>query len=139
MPGRSFAYSVEAPVLRDLHSSFIMSNNTNDGTNSPSNSNIDNSLEAHLNSLLSNSSLDDSNGTDDLTEILARLESADGIASGVEGRLDELLETLDNLLISMETRDGETMPENERTMTIEAEQVAVIATESNPSGPAFGR
>lgn len=116
-----------------------MSNNTNDGTNSPSNSNIDDSLEAHLNALLSNSSLDDSNGTDDLTEILARLESADGIASGVEGRLDELLGTLDNLLTSMETRDDETMPENERTMTIEAEQVAVIATESNPSGPALGR
>ncbi|OJA18056.1 hypothetical protein AZE42_05421 [Rhizopogon vesiculosus] len=120
----------------------MSNNNTADnGHNIPSNR-LDDSLEAditHLSALISNGSLDDSNETDDLKEILARLESADGVAKGVEGRLDELLGTLDNLLTSLEPHDEERIPENETTITVEAEQVAVISSESNPSGPTLGR
>ncbi|KIJ66458.1 hypothetical protein HYDPIDRAFT_166679 [Hydnomerulius pinastri MD-312] len=47
--------------------------------------------------------------TDDseLAELLARLDSADGVANGVESRLDELLGTLDNLLSSLEPENGD--------------------------------
>ncbi|OAX39533.1 hypothetical protein K503DRAFT_865347 [Rhizopogon vinicolor AM-OR11-026] len=120
----------------------MSNNNTADnGHNGPSNKQ-DDSLEtdiAHLSTIISNGSLDDSNETDDLMEILARLESADGVARGVEGRLDELLGTLDNLLTSLEPHDEERIPENEKTITVEVERVAVISSESNPSGPALGR
>lgn len=102
-----------------------MSNNTATGEhNDPEN------LEAditHLNALLSNGSLNDSSGTDDIAEILAHLESADGVARGIEGRLDELLGTLDNLLTSLEKRDEERIQENEGTITVKAE-LAVTST-----------
>ncbi|KAF8844119.1 hypothetical protein BDN67DRAFT_963212 [Paxillus ammoniavirescens] len=49
----------------------------------------------------------DQNPTNDseLSELLARLDSADGMARGVESRLDEILGTLDNLLTSLEPKD----------------------------------
>ncbi|KAG0703684.1 hypothetical protein DFH29DRAFT_773002, partial [Suillus ampliporus] len=90
------------------------------GTNDSSNNRLDGSLDAdiaHLNTLLLNGSLDGSNETEDLTEILARLESADGVAQGIDGRLDEILGTLDNLLTSLETRDEAINSENERTIS----------------------
>lgn len=115
-----------------------MSNNNtaNNGTNDPSKSRLDSSLEAditQLNSFLLNGSLDHSNETDDLMEALARLESADGIARGVEGRLDELLGTLDDLLTSLEACDEKKTPENERTIAVEVERVEVIPTERDRS------
>jgi len=116
-----------------------MSNNHTSTINNATHDPSDNSLEADLNTLLSNNSSDDSDGTDDLMEILARLESADGIATDVEGKLDQLLGTLDNLLTSLETRNEDTPPEDERRVTVEAEQVTIIATESNPSESALGR
>lgn len=111
---------------------FVMSNsNTADTrTNGPSNNRLDNSLEtdiAHLNALLLNGSLDGSHETEDLTEILARLDSADGVAKGIEGRLDGLLGTLDNLLSSLETGDEASIVE--KTISIEEEQVTVSSTE----------
>jgi hypothetical protein len=66
-------------------------------------------------------------------EALARLESADGIARGVEGRLDELLGTLDDLLTSLEACDEKKTPENERTIAVEVERVEVIPTERDRS------
>ncbi|KIJ22220.1 hypothetical protein PAXINDRAFT_30873, partial [Paxillus involutus ATCC 200175] len=49
----------------------------------------------------------DQNPTNDseLSELLARLDTADGMARGVESRLDEILGTLDNLLTSLELKD----------------------------------
>ena len=130
---------MEAPESWTLALIIIMSNNHTNTINNATYDPSDNSLDAHLNTLLSNNSSDDSNGTDDLMEILARLESADGIATDVEGKLDQLLGTLDNLLTSLETRNEDTPLEDERRVTVEAEQVTVIATESNPSESALGR
>ncbi|KAG1742720.1 uncharacterized protein EDB91DRAFT_1247527 [Suillus paluster] len=120
----------------------IMSNNntTDTETNGPSNSKLDSSLEAdiaHLSNLVINGSLDGSNETEDLIEILARLESADGMAQGIEGRLDDILGTLDDLLTSLEADDEAKIMENEKTISVEAERVAVASAESNPSGPAL--
>ncbi|KAG2155741.1 hypothetical protein DEU56DRAFT_768980 [Suillus clintonianus] len=113
-----------------------MSNNitAGTGTNGSSNNRLDSSLEAdiaHLNTLLLNGSLDGSNETDDLMEILARLDSADGVAKGIEGRLDGILGTLDDLLTSLETHDEASIPE--KTTSVEAERVIVSSTESKTS------
>lgn len=43
----------------------------------------------------------------DDSELLARLESADTMASGVETRLDDLLGTLDDLLSALEPKDSD--------------------------------
>ena len=43
----------------------------------------------------------------DDSELLARLNSADTVASGVEARLDEILGTLDDLLASLESKDSD--------------------------------
>ncbi|KAG2099817.1 uncharacterized protein F5147DRAFT_582448 [Suillus discolor] len=116
----------------------MSNNNTADtGSNGPAINKLDSSLEAdiaHLNTLLSNGSLDGSHGTEDLMEMLARLDSADGVAEGIEGRLDGVLGTLDNLLTSLETRDEASIAE--KAVSIEAEQVIVSSTESKTTdGP----
>ena len=51
------------------------------------------------------SSLVPSSGDDeaDVAELLRQLESADGIAKGVETRLDDIIGNLDNLLASLES------------------------------------
>ncbi|KAG1813997.1 uncharacterized protein BJ212DRAFT_1365002 [Suillus subaureus] len=110
-----------------------MSNNNNadTGTNGPLNNRLDSNLEAdiaHLNTLLLNGSLDGSHETEDLMEILARLESADGMAKGIEEKLDGILGTLDNLLTSLETRDEASI--TEKTISEEAERVTTSSTES---------
>ncbi|KAJ6520186.1 hypothetical protein C8R45DRAFT_51868 [Mycena sanguinolenta] len=56
---------------------------------------------AELNELLSKETLDDA-GEASVAELLARLESADGVAKGVENKLDTLLGNLNNLLASLE-------------------------------------
>lgn len=60
--------------------------------------------------------------TDD-SELLTRLESADTVASGVEARLDEILGTLDDLLIRLEPKDDE------------LHQVGIQRSESQPDHP----
>ncbi|KAJ7103183.1 hypothetical protein B0H15DRAFT_942680 [Mycena belliarum] len=59
---------------------------------------------AELSELLSKDTLDDA-GEASVAELLARLESADGVAKGVESKLDSLLGNLDTLLASLE-KDG---------------------------------
>jgi site-specific recombinase XerD len=59
---------------------------------------------AQLNQLLSQESLDDADEAS-VAELLARLESADGVAEGVENKLDALLGNLDSLLASLEQGD----------------------------------
>ncbi|KAF7337556.1 hypothetical protein MSAN_02228900 [Mycena sanguinolenta] len=56
---------------------------------------------AELNELLSKETLDDA-GEASVAELLARLESADGVAKGVENKLDTLLGNLNNLLAALE-------------------------------------
>lgn len=60
---------------------------------------------AQLTVLLSQETLssdDDAN----IVELLQRLESADGMAEGVENKLDDILGKLDGLISSLESKDG---------------------------------
>lgn len=41
----------------------------------------------------------------DLEELLTRLDEADGMVTGVENRLDKILDKLDDLLIHLDSRD----------------------------------
>ncbi|KAJ7459048.1 hypothetical protein B0H11DRAFT_2060208 [Mycena galericulata] len=59
---------------------------------------------AELSELLSKDTLDDA-GEASVAELLARLESADGVATGVESKLDSLLGNLDNLLAALEKKE----------------------------------
>lgn len=59
---------------------------------------------AELNDLLSKDTLDDA-GEASVAELLARLETANGVATGVENKLDALLGNLDNLLAALEKKD----------------------------------
>ncbi|KAF7307240.1 hypothetical protein MIND_00517700 [Mycena indigotica] len=63
---------------------------------------------AALSELLSKETLDES-GEASIEELLARLENADGVAKGVENKLDALLGNLDSLLDALETT-AETEP-----------------------------
>jgi hypothetical protein len=56
---------------------------------------------AKMAALLSNKSEDNV----EVSELLARLENADGMAQGVEDKLDGLLGKLDDLLTSLETQN----------------------------------
>jgi hypothetical protein len=58
---------------------------------------------AQLSSLLSQEPV----GRDpDVAELLRTIEAADGMAQGVESKLDTMLENLDNLLASLEVKAG---------------------------------
>ena len=63
-----------------------------------------------ISSLMDQHGICDSNDEVDISELLARLECADGMAKGVEGRLDDILEDLDRLLESMEGRGPVSFP-----------------------------
>lgn len=56
---------------------------------------------AKLTSLLSQDSEDDA----DISKLLGRLDNVNGMAQGVEHKLDGLLEKLDGLLASLETKE----------------------------------
>jgi hypothetical protein len=43
-------------------------------------------------------------GDTDVAELLRTIETADGMAQGVESKLDSMLENLDNLLVSLESK-----------------------------------
>jgi hypothetical protein len=58
-----------------------------------------------ISSLMDQHGISDSNDEVDVSELLTRLERADGMAKGVEGRLDEILEDLDRLLESVGTQN----------------------------------
>ncbi|EIW87196.1 hypothetical protein CONPUDRAFT_161789 [Coniophora puteana RWD-64-598 SS2] len=59
-----------------------------------------------LQALLSNGELD-GDGVENLAELLSRLEDANGVAEGVESRLDDVIGTLDTLLASLEQQEQE--------------------------------
>lgn len=54
-----------------------------------------------LNSLLSQENLDEKEEAS-VAALLQRLESAEGVAAGMENKLDDLLSNLDNLLATLE-------------------------------------
>lgn len=62
------------------------------------------SLQADIALLASLLSSDESEEVDDanISELLRRLDTANGVASGVESRLDEILNNLDGLLGTLE-------------------------------------
>ena len=62
------------------------------------------SLEAEISQLASllESTESGSDSDAEVAGLLAQLESADGMAQGVESKLDGFLETLDNLVASLE-------------------------------------
>ncbi|KAK0466276.1 uncharacterized protein EV420DRAFT_1636860 [Desarmillaria tabescens] len=57
-----------------------------------------------LNSLLSQDNLDESDEAS-IAELMQRLESADGVAKGMESKLDDLLGNLDTLLAVLEKNE----------------------------------
>jgi hypothetical protein len=56
---------------------------------------------AQLSSLLSQ---EPAEGDADVAELLRTIEAADGMAQGVESKLDNMLENLDSLLASLESK-----------------------------------
>ncbi|PSS02361.1 hypothetical protein PHLCEN_2v4054 [Hermanssonia centrifuga] len=72
----------------------------------PPPSNIQSDI-AVLRALLKDGEPGDSLDEPDIEELLRRLESADGIARGVEDRLDDVIGNLDGLLESLESGLGE--------------------------------
>lgn len=47
----------------------------------------------------------------ELSELLARMDSADTMANGVEAKLDDILDTLDDLLTSLEPKNSDKQQE----------------------------
>ncbi|KAI9067220.1 hypothetical protein FKP32DRAFT_1588860 [Trametes sanguinea] len=93
-----------------------------------------NSLEADI-ALLSNLlSQETDESSHDVTELLRRLEAAEGIADGVESRLDGIMDHLDSMLSELETRTTATQGEGDAkaavtTTEVEAvEEIAVVST-----------
>ncbi|KAK0455817.1 hypothetical protein EV421DRAFT_1748824 [Armillaria borealis] len=64
---------------------------------------LDNDISL-LNSLLSQDNLDESDEAS-VAELIQRLESADGVAKGMESKLDDLLGNLDTLLAVLEKNE----------------------------------
>jgi len=95
-------------------------NNANNTSDKPSGSppntaHLTASIEAdvaELEELLSRETLDDA-GEASVAELLARLESADGVAKGVENKLDALLGNLDSLLAALEEEKPDDSVQND--------------------------
>ena len=68
-----------------------------------------------------------------LDELLQRLETADGIARGVEGRLDDIIDNLDGLLESLEAQ----ATGGRRGLVVE-EMVAVVECKNDSTDDAGG-
>ncbi|KAI0658294.1 hypothetical protein C8Q70DRAFT_934262 [Cubamyces menziesii] len=99
------------------------------GGNSPS------ALEADI-ALLSNllsQNVDESDP--DVTEMLRRLEAAEGIADGVESRLDGIIDHLDDLLNDLETRTAPGRGTDViQSSTVVEEVVVVSSSDTKPGG-----
>ncbi|KAJ3525165.1 hypothetical protein NM688_g8447 [Phlebia brevispora] len=91
---------------------------------------------ALLRSLLQNDALTgDPENADEpgLEELLQRLETADGIARGVESRLDDIIDHLDELLEGLEPHSGELGRIQEQTAVV-AEEITLVEEERSISG-----
>ena len=95
--------------------------------------NTSSSLEADI-ALLSNllsQNVDESDP--DVAEVLRRLEAAEGIADGVESRLDGIIDHLDNLLSDLEAR-ATSEQGTDATQSSTVEEVAVVSSSSPRPG-----
>ncbi|KAI0328472.1 hypothetical protein GY45DRAFT_1326351 [Cubamyces sp. BRFM 1775] len=98
--------------------------------------NASSSLEADI-ALLSNllsQNVDESDP--DVAEVLRRLEAAEGIADGVESRLDGIIDHLDNLLSDLEARATPEQGTDATQSSIVVEEVAVVSSSSPRPGNA---
>jgi len=67
---------------------------------------------ALLSSLLSQDNVELSEDATNLAELLVGLNNADGVARGLEGKLDDVLANLDSLLAKLEEpKDGQAAPQ----------------------------
>jgi hypothetical protein len=75
---------------------------------SKASNNLDVGLD-QISNLMSQYGVDPSDDAD-ISELLGTLETADGMANGVEGKLDDILKNLDTLLESMERGQHDFVP-----------------------------
>ena len=68
----------------------------------------------------------------DVVEILRRLETADGIATGLESRLDDIMGNLDSMLGALDPKgqivEQESVVVQQDDVVVEEERVAAVAT-----------
>ncbi|OJT13965.1 hypothetical protein TRAPUB_9504 [Trametes pubescens] len=64
----------------------------------------------------------------DVVELLRRLEAAEGIADGVESRLDGIIDHLDDLLSDLETQTAPKQEESGDTAVAQVKEEVIIAT-----------
>lgn len=68
----------------------------------------------------SNDASRDDNEDVDIQALLSQLESADGLARGMESKLDGILETLDGFLASLESSEGTANPASQSASPMES-------------------
>ncbi|KZT08816.1 uncharacterized protein LAESUDRAFT_723765 [Laetiporus sulphureus 93-53] len=80
---------------------------------------------------------DEQEGADpDIAELLRHLETAEGIAAGVESQVDEIIGNLDEILGTLEAHEQATISNRESTIirrgdtVVQEEQATVVVTES---------
>lgn len=106
-------------ALSTLAMSFDDLHNTPASNGRPPTEAVDIELDVSLSSSLVEESEEIPADDSESLELLARLDSANTVASGVEARLDEILGTLDDLLANLELKDSgkpqeATIPPSER-------------------------
>lgn len=79
---------------------------TTDSTNANTLQSIDADV-ALLSSLLNQDDVDPGADAANLAELLRRLDGANGVAQGLESKIDDVLGNLDNLLAALESKEGE--------------------------------
>lgn len=86
-------------------------------SNGQSNGHTSTSLEADIAQLSALLSQEPSQGDSDVNvaELMRRIETADGMAEGVENKLDNVLSNLDHLLASLESPESKDGDEESRT------------------------
>ncbi|KAI0779030.1 hypothetical protein BD413DRAFT_124573 [Trametes elegans] len=95
------------------------------------------SLEADI-ALLSSLLSQDLDGSDpDVAELLERLDAAEGIADGVESRLNGVIDHLDGLLSELETRTAPAQ-EDRSSVPVSAAVVAEVEEEVVVTSPKDG-
>ncbi|KAL4250274.1 hypothetical protein ABKN59_003148 [Abortiporus biennis] len=71
----------------------------------------------------------------DIAELLRQMETADGIARGMESRLDNLIDHLNSLLHSLEEEGGVKPQESQQdVVVVEQETIIVEVTENTTVG-----
>ncbi|KAL0951888.1 hypothetical protein HGRIS_008545 [Hohenbuehelia grisea] len=100
--------SRDAPA--DAQTNSTLSNGDSNPTSQPPQP-PDASLEADIAQLTLLLSQDPPDDDTNIAELLARLESANGMAQGVESKLDGIIGNLDQLLSTLEAQSGSESPD----------------------------